>query len=366
MPLDGGQAPTIAAIIPLYNGAIFIRRALESVFNQTVAATDVIVVDDGSTDEGPTVVRAMIADGQPIRLMSKANGGQSSARNLGVARTDCELIAFLDQDDVWYPNHLAVLAEPFRRPRTGPPVGWTYSNLDEANGAGRITRRGALDFMPGTHPKTNLYSFLATNMYILPSASMISRAAFLAIGGFDERLSGYEDDDLFLRLFRAGYGHVYFSEALSKWCMHNESASWSPRMRVSGMIYARKLLAEYPDDPKRDFYPSRDYIAPRFLRVTQWTIFQAMRIGDPGAIHAAQEDLRYMIASVGRRTRAHEWILLVGAGRAWFAPLLTLTYTLIRPLRRGLRLAYTRLRHFRLALAARRKAILPGRKPHER
>ncbi len=95
--------PSIAVVIPLYNGSRHIEEALSSVFKQTVPASEIIVVDDGSTDNdaGAAVVERL-AKTHSVTLLRKANSGQSSARNLGVRHSNSELIAFLDQDDVWY------------------------------------------------------------------------------------------------------------------------------------------------------------------------------------------------------------------------------------------------------------------------
>src|SRR5208283_3100493 len=75
----------ISAVIPLYNGAAFIAAALRSVFAQSLQPAEIIVVDDGSTDGGAAIVQRLAAE-HPVRLLRKTNGGQSSARNFGVAR----------------------------------------------------------------------------------------------------------------------------------------------------------------------------------------------------------------------------------------------------------------------------------------
>ncbi len=103
---------SVAAIIPLYNGGPFIKEALESVLAQTEPADEIIVVDDGSTDDGPEIVNEM-AGRHPIRLLTKINGGQSSARNFGIAVCSSSHVALLDQDDIWYEDHLAILKQPF-------------------------------------------------------------------------------------------------------------------------------------------------------------------------------------------------------------------------------------------------------------
>ena len=102
----------ITAVIPLYNGAPFIAEAIESILAQSLPADEIIVVDDGSTDDGAEIVKRFLDRG-PIKLLAKENGGQSSARNLGIRQAEGELIALLDQDDIWYENHLEVLTKPF-------------------------------------------------------------------------------------------------------------------------------------------------------------------------------------------------------------------------------------------------------------
>src|SRR4051794_37464464 len=125
---------SISAIIPLYNGASYITQALDSVFAQELPPVEVIVVDDGSTDDGPELVRQYAAR-HPLTFMRKANGGQSSARNCAIRQAKGALIAPLDQDDCWYPHHLRELVRPFQeQPRRR--IGWTYSNLDEIGADG--------------------------------------------------------------------------------------------------------------------------------------------------------------------------------------------------------------------------------------
>ena len=111
-------------IIPLYNGSKYIETALRSVLTQTFPPKEIIIIDDGSTDNGVDVVKAM-AERHPIMVLSKPNGGQSSARNLGVTHSTGEFIALLDQDDSWYPQHLEELIRPFLEPSAGPELGWS-------------------------------------------------------------------------------------------------------------------------------------------------------------------------------------------------------------------------------------------------
>ncbi len=292
---------SVVAIIPLYNGAKYIEGAVRSVWAQTRPADELIVVNDGSTDHGPQIVERLADEGR-VTLLHKPNGGQSSARNYGVAHSQSSLIAFLDQDDVWYPNHLAELIKPFLN-HEGLPLGWVYSDLDEIDESGHLVRRSLLASICGRaameHPKRSLTGCLQHDMFILPSASLISRTAFESVGGFDEGLSGYEDDDLFLRIFRASFDNVFLERPLSQWRIYPASTSYTERMSRSRRIYFKKLLREYPDDLHRGLYYSRDYIAPRFADCLLSEYHRSYRIGNWKQTKARIDDLKLLLPYLG-------------------------------------------------------------------
>lgn len=326
---------TISAVIPLYNGAPYIEASLDSVFSQTLPPHEVIVVDDGSTDDGPAIVERL-AQTRPITLLRKPNGGQSSARNYGIAHATGQLIALLDQDDIWYPNHLAELSKPFRRPRY-PELGWVYSNLDEMDQSGKLVGRNCLNRASHViHPKRDLVHCLMADMFILPSATIMTRAAFNAVGGFDERLVGFEDDDLFLRMFRAGYDNIYLDKALTMWRIFGGSSSFSERMAVSRMVYLRKLLEEYPNDTHRDMAYTRDLIVPRFF---PWLVREynlALKSGNKDAIDKALDDIKFLLPMHRTRMRLVMQTLMPILQRPALARVLIPLGTALRPVLRRL------------------------------
>lgn len=283
----------LAVVIPLFNGAAHIEEALAGVCAQSAAPQEVVVVDDGSTDDGPD--RGLRFVGRlPLRLLRRPNGGQSAARNIGVAEARSDWIAFLDQDDVWCPQHLANLkaAVDGGTDRTG----WAYSDVAVVDAGGRLLEPSLLRGRPGRHPKRSLDECLAQDMFVLPSAALVSRHAFTAVGGFDERLSGYEDDDLFLRLMCAGFHNIHVDAPTVLRRRHEGAASHAVRMERSPMIYARKLLAGFPDRPEEQRFPSRDLIAPRFC----WTLLarwaMAERAGNREAAALARAGLRELLS----------------------------------------------------------------------
>lgn len=238
------QGLSVAAIIPLYNGARWIGGCLESVLVQTQPAAEIIVVDDGSTDNGAQIVEALARQDDRVRLLHKANGGQSSARNAGVRAARARLVAFLDQDDLWYPRHIEELLGPFR---ADPKLGWSFSDADAMDDSGTVFQRQLLHVRSLDHQRTSLTECVSRDMCILPSAAIVCRDAFDAVKGFDERLIGYEDDDFFLRLLAAGYGNAFVDMSLLKWRFHGKRTSYTTRMVASRLIYLQKLLTDHPD-----------------------------------------------------------------------------------------------------------------------
>ena len=144
---------------------------------------------------------------------------------------------------------------------------------------------------PKSIPKMRLDDCLGQDMFILPSASMIARAAFDAVGGFDEELCGYEDDDLFVRLFVAGYRNAYIETPSGQWRVYASSTSYTPRMARSRMLYAHKLLNSFPDQPVLSRFFARDLIAPRFLRQVVDATRTALRTGDLEIVCKCLEDI---------------------------------------------------------------------------
>ena len=106
--------PTVSVIVPLYNKALYVQRALESIVKQTYASFEVVVVDDGSTDHGSTIVKNLAAKDNRIRLISQSNSGPAAARNRGIRERNGSFVAFLDADDEWEPHLLELAVSTFK------------------------------------------------------------------------------------------------------------------------------------------------------------------------------------------------------------------------------------------------------------
>jgi glycosyltransferase involved in cell wall biosynthesis len=260
----GNRRATVVVIIPFYNGSKFIERSVRSVVNQTISADEFIVVNDGSNEEERAFLYEL-SKYYPFRIIDQENGGQGSARNSGVAASKADFICFLDQDDYFFNDHIEVLTKSL--PRDDLRLGFVYADLQRTDCNGNLILSSLVKESSPSNPKRSLADLLRNDLFVLPSASIIAREAFDAVGGFDPQFRGYEDDDLFLRIFQKGYTNYYVDRAVTVWCANSESTSYSVLMARSRMLYFKKLASTFPDNPGIGLYFVRDCIVPRFSRL---------------------------------------------------------------------------------------------------
>jgi len=183
--------PRVSVVIPVRNGAKFIRQTIESVLQQTFQDFEIIVIDDGSTDRTLDVVSAF--KNSKIKTFSYSNSGLAASRNRGFQHATGDFIAFLDADDLWTPDKLeAQLKVLGKNPKAAVAYSWT----DLINEAGENVGVGNRPLHQG-----NVYkNLLMGNFLYHGSNPLIRRAALEAVGGFDAKFAGVEDWDLYLRL----------------------------------------------------------------------------------------------------------------------------------------------------------------------
>jgi glycosyltransferase involved in cell wall biosynthesis len=252
----------VSAIIPLYNGGAYVLDAIASIVDQTVLPNEVIVIDDGSTDDGAKLLAGLDLPFD-ITVLDQDRGGQSAARNRGAAAATSRHLAFLDQDDSWLPDHLELLVRAMERSQR---LGWVYGDFDEIDGKGQTVTKRFLREAQVPNPKTSLAFCLSRDLMVIPSASLLRREMFLHVGGFDESLSGYEDDDLFIRMFRAGFDHHYIDRTVTRFRIHAGSSSDDSRFIASRVLFGRKLRATIEDDVRFQRFYYRDVVVPRLFQ----------------------------------------------------------------------------------------------------
>lgn len=300
-----GVSAGVSVIMPVYNGRRFLRGAVESVLAQTLPPCELIVVDDGSTDGSLAELDGLPAP-FPVRVLRQANAGQSAARNLAARQAEGEYLAFLDQDDHWHPQHLEHLVAALE---ADPAVGWAYSDFDEMDFDGNLVTRAFLRAQGVSHPKRTVFECVASDLMVLPSASVVRRTAFEQAGGFDEALSGYEDDDLFVRFFRLGWEHAFVDRTLLRFRIHSNGSSASRRFIDSRLRYADKLAAMLPDDPRMLRYYVPDAIAPRFFTTSLDDYVRACSARDWEGARIALEAVNHF-GRLRRRGLRLRWKLL--------------------------------------------------------
>lgn len=184
---------TISVIIPTHNYARFLPMAIESVLAQTRPADEIIVVDDGSTDDTAAIVARYAERG--VRYLYKENGGVSAARNLGIRESRGSLIAFLDSDDEWLPGKLALqVAHMDAHPTAGLVTGSDWEIDDAGARAPWLNRR------PPVGAQMMYPAILIENNIGTPSLVMLRRRCLDRVGLFDEEVGLAQDWDLWIRL----------------------------------------------------------------------------------------------------------------------------------------------------------------------
>lgn len=258
----------VTTVIPFYNGEAFLEEALTSLARELLHSDEVIIVDDGSSEESSRRLELIVGSFPclRIRVIKQANTGQGGARNAGVEQAKTSYVAFLDQDDRVHPCHNKLLVEALKSAQKSNP-NTLYANGDvrQINARSEVVcnfvcRRNR------RHRLEDAMELVSSDLFILPGGTLVDRSLFLELGGFDSRLKGYEDDDLFIRAYRQGYGAALIPEEVADWRIHSSSTSYGLRMMESRYLYYCKLLEMFPDDP----FQSRIYSLAIDRRFRYW------------------------------------------------------------------------------------------------
>lgn len=186
--------PTVSVVIPLYNAEKTIQATLDSVFQQTFSDFELIVIDDGSTDSSPEIVK--VYSDKRLHLFSFANSGAAAARNQGIARAQGDYIALLDADDIWSADKLADQIEMLKK---NPEVGLVYSWSDYIDAEGNPVCPGKR-VIPSENFDDTYGKLLVSNFLENGSTPLIRKQVLTDVGGFDESLKSSQDLDLYLKI----------------------------------------------------------------------------------------------------------------------------------------------------------------------
>jgi glycosyltransferase involved in cell wall biosynthesis len=215
-------APAISIIIPAYNVAPYIRETLESVFAQTFADYEVIVINDGSPDT-EAFEGAIEPYRNRIRYIRQENGGASSARNAGLRAAQGKLVAFLDADDVWSHNYLEEQLQ-FIREQNCDLVCADAMIAGDSPDAGKTYMESVMETAPMFGEVTFL-QLVSAERSLITSGVVARRDLILEVGLFDQTLRNAQDFDLWLRLARHGARLAYQRRVLLEYRARQGSLS---------------------------------------------------------------------------------------------------------------------------------------------
>jgi len=208
------RRPLVTAVIPTYNNADLVTDAVDSVLAQTWEAIELIVVDDGSTDDTP---RRLAGYGSQIRVIRQENLGPPAARNAGIRAGRGEFVAFLDSDDVWWPRKIELSVEPML---DDPNIGVVYTDFQ------------ILELATGRRYQVPSYrrgGWMARELFcecrgVSTSSLVVRRACFDKVGLFDEDLFRAQDWDMIVRLAEQ-FRYHFVPDVLLERRLHEASLS---------------------------------------------------------------------------------------------------------------------------------------------
>lgn len=231
-------SPLVSIIIPTYNSSKFIEGAIESAINQTYKNIEIIVIDDGSTDNTLELLKKY----KNIHVITQTNKGVAAARNAGIEIASGDYIAILDSDDRWMKNRLEIMIPLIEKSKCDLIIS-NYYYVDE--------NRNKISLSPVLSEKYSIPSFEEQYKMLLWKAinftTMIVRADKIKLaGGYDESLRGEaEDYDLWLRLLRDGSTYTYVDEPLVEYMLR--SGSLSKNYSKNRKRALKKIFAKHED-----------------------------------------------------------------------------------------------------------------------
>jgi glycosyltransferase involved in cell wall biosynthesis len=230
--------PTVSVIIPTYNRANLIEKAIGSVLNQTYQDFEIIVIDDGSTDNTREIIRSFKDKRVKYVKKYKKNKGSSVARNIGIKIARGKYFALLDSDDEWLPEKLDKQIKILQD--GSPELGVVYSNLCYIDENGKNMNKLR-------NPKKEGYIYedlLGENYVGPPSTLLIRKECFHQVGLFDNLLNAMEDWDMWIRIAKY-YRFSLIKIPIVKYRLHSNQLSINLRVKN---IAANRILVKYANE----------------------------------------------------------------------------------------------------------------------
>jgi len=270
----------VTVVIPVYNGEMWISRAIDSVLSQTIAPAEILVIDDGSTDG---TARAVERYEPMVRCIRQQNGGASSARNRGIIEARSEWIAFLDSDDEWFPHWIATHQSVLRNHET---CRWSFCSFEYARKGMRwAARRRGAPHIEGIAP---YFEAMTRGMEIGTPGLLLHRSVFDRAGMFNTTLSRGEDLDLWTRIAMR-FPLIAYSPEICWRCWLDNTSSLTradyPRDEVlNSLCENMRISYSLGEDVAKAYYPyARRRVISYILRAAARTVSV-----NPRALHEAK------------------------------------------------------------------------------
>lgn len=224
---------TVSIIIPCYNSEKYIAETIQSVMNQTYTNWEMIIINDGSTDNSVTILNQFLKEDNRIQLINKSNSGVSDTRNKGLEIAQGDFVTFLDADDVWYITNLEKKVNFLVS--TGYDVVYSYCQLIDEYAE-------PIDSILKGENNLKIADFLSlkANYNTAPSGVLFRKEVLQKIGGFDVNLSNNADQDILIQSLANGFKIGVVSEVLWNYRIHAENMSKNVGLLEKDSIYLFK------------------------------------------------------------------------------------------------------------------------------
>lgn len=269
------MTPLVSLVVTSSNHGPYIAAAIDSVRRQTYANLEIVIVDDGSTDETVSYLQDSenVAD---LVVLRQPRTGQSAARNRGLNAASGEIVGFMDADDQLAPTHVARLVEPLA---SDPTVAFAYCNVQIINRAGEpasaFSVTDARQVVSG-----DIFTSLVIGSYFPAHAALVRRRLLTDLGGFDPDLGPHADYEIWMRLAANGHRAVYVDDRLAKYRVYGATPTWdSEHLRRTRTAALERVLRRHPgpfatavsavQDLAADLRTANTWLGERFKPVAQ-------------------------------------------------------------------------------------------------
>ena len=296
------QAPYFSIIMPVYNAQQHLKKTITSILNQSETSFEIIMIDDGSNDKSLAIMLDMANVDERIKVISQSNRGVSKTRNLGAELAKGEFLAFLDADDLWTLDKLLSHRELHEN---CPNINASFAKIAFVED----DQKNASTYSTVPHDILTIKDVIAENPVCTTSNFVVSRAAFLDIGGFDEDMSHAEDQEILARLIQRGY----YISGIDKYLVDYRLSPDGLSVNLPAMYAGWKKLAKTYSN-KAEYYDSKAiylrYLARRALRAGA-----PARVAFDYAIKGLSSDWKAFL-----RDKKRGWLTLISAGVGLILP----------------------------------------------